>query len=104
MLSLAANRSGAVPLSGQTAVGNIYVFIAPENGVRQVRFYLDDPNRVGLPKQTENAVPYDFAGTASNGTAKPYDVTRLPGGVHSITAAVTLMDGSVKVASANFRR
>jgi N-acetylneuraminic acid mutarotase/glucose/arabinose dehydrogenase len=94
LLSLAPNRSNPVPLEGSTVDGPIHVFVSPTSGLNRVRFFLDDPNMVGAPRQTENSQPFDFAGTASNGTAVAFNATALATGTHSITAAIDRTDGT----------
>jgi len=101
-LSSSPNRSSPVPLAGQTVTGNIYVFVSPQTGVNQVRFFLDNPGMSGTPIKVENNAPWDFAGTASNGTANPYNSSQLTFGSHTITAAIDLSSGGTQVVSANF--
>jgi hypothetical protein len=98
------DRSGAVTLGGQTYAGSavIYVFLQPSTAVKTVRFYLDDPTRSRTPRQTESLAPYDFAGTALNGTANGFGLGSLSSGVHTITAAVLKLDGLTQVVSATF--
>jgi hypothetical protein len=98
-----ADRSGAVALDDQTVQGNVHVFVLPEAGASRVRFYLDDPNRTGSPRKSEGRAPWDFAGTAANGTAIPFDTTTIADGLHSITAAVDLTAGGTEVVTSNFR-
>jgi hypothetical protein len=104
MLSPSSNRSGALPLMGQAVTGNIYVYysyISPSasaNPVKQVRFWLDDPNPTnpaGAPRIVENVSPYDLGGTMSDGTAGALNTANLSKGVHTVTAQVTLADGTV---------
>ena len=57
-------------------------------GAKNVRFYVDDTGRTKAPLQTEATAPFDFAGTAANGTANPYATTKLTTGKHTITVAV----------------
>lgn len=102
MLSTSANRTNPVPLNGQTVPSTIYVFLLPETMVGQVRFFLDDPSMSGAPQQTENGAPYDFAGSTSNGKAKPFSTSSLSSGLHNITAAITLSSGGEQIMSADF--
>lgn len=100
--STKSDRSGAINLEGATASGNIYAFTSPDtSGISQVAFYLDDPNMTGTPKQVEKLTPYDFVG-GSTSTANPFDTTKVSDGSHTITAKVTLSDGTTKTASASF--
>ena len=101
MLSLASNRSNPAPLAGQTVTGNIYVFVSPESGASQVRFYLDNPPASGTPTWTESNPPWDFAGGAVS-AANPYNTANLANGAHSITASITLTSGATTVITANF--
>jgi PKD repeat protein len=104
MVSTSATRSGAVPLAGQPVSGNIYVFythISPDastNPVKQVRFWLDDPNPgnpTGAPRIVEQLSPYDLAGTMSDGAAAALNTAGLGSGIHTVTAQVTLADGTI---------
>jgi glucose/arabinose dehydrogenase/N-acetylneuraminic acid mutarotase len=102
LLSLSPDRSNPVPLEGQTVAGNIYAFTSPDTGASQVRFYLDDPTMAGSPKLTEKAAPYDFAGTASDGNAKPFDTKKITEEAHTITAAIDLPGGGAQVLEGTF--
>ena len=104
VVSTKPDRSGSVPLNGLSVSGNIYIsykLISPtaaSNPVKQVKFWLDDPqpgNPTGAPRITEATSPFDFAGTLSDGTAGAFDTTGLSKGLHKITAQVTLSDGTV---------
>src|SRR5438552_2215922 len=101
-LSAAADRSASSALQGQTVAGTIYVFTSPASGVTRVRFWLDNPQMSGTPRQTEGAAPWDFAGTAANGTANPTNTTTIPNGSHTITAAVDKSAGGTDVLSSTF--
>lgn len=102
LLSHAPDRSAAVPLEGEAVEGNIYVFTKPDAGVKQVKFYLDDPTRSKTPITTEGKAPWDFAGTASNGVANPFDSSTLADGLHTITAAVLYTDSTTEVITSSF--
>jgi PKD repeat protein len=104
LVSTKADRSGSVPLNGLSVSGNIYIsykLISPTaaaNPVKQVKFWLDDPqpsNPTGAPRLTEKASPFDFAGTLSDGTAAALNTGVLSKGLHSVSAQVTLNDGTV---------
>jgi N-acetylneuraminic acid mutarotase/glucose/arabinose dehydrogenase len=101
-VSTLPDRSGSVALNGQTVTQNIHVFTAPDAGVKSVKFWLDNTQMTGTPTKTENGAPYDFAGTAGNGSANPYDTTKLPDGPHSISTRIELLSGSVENLTANF--
>ncbi|MDQ3858089.1 MAG: choice-of-anchor D domain-containing protein, partial [Actinomycetota bacterium] len=102
LLSSRPDRSSPVALAGTTASNAIYVFVQPQSGVSRVRFYLDDPEQSGSPRQTEALAPYDFGGTAADGTAKPFDTESVADGPHTITAAVDLSAGGTDVLNATF--
>ncbi|WP_165495766.1 BACON domain-containing protein [Marinobacter halodurans] len=101
-VSLQPSRDGAVPLAGQTLTGEAYVFVPDVAGISRVRFYLDDPERLGSPIKTEGRAPWDFAGTVTGGSrpAYPFDFGTLSGS-HQITAAVDTTDG-LRVVTAGF--
>ncbi|HEX2029454.1 MAG TPA: PQQ-dependent sugar dehydrogenase, partial [Nitriliruptorales bacterium] len=101
-VSKALDRSAAGPLHGATVTGNAYVFTAPDTGVRRVSFWVDDPAMSGTPHRVEKGAPFDLAGTASDGTALPYDTTALSDGSHTVTAKVEPNKGTVEVVSATF--
>lgn len=104
LVSTKPDRSGSVPLNGLTVSGNIYIsykLISPttaSNPVKHVKFWLDDPtptNPTGAPRLVELSSPFDLSGTLSDGTAAALNTTELAKGVHTVTAQVTLSDGTV---------
>src|SRR6476620_10085650 len=62
-VSVNSDRSSAVRLDGSTAKGKIYVFVRSSKDLREVAFYLDDPQGTKQPIRTERAAPFDLAGT-----------------------------------------
>jgi hypothetical protein len=102
VVSTSPDRSSPVPLAGQSVADDIYVFTNPATGTSQVRFWLDDPGMTGSPDKVEKGGPWDFAGSASNGSANPYDTTRIPDGTHSITAEITLSAGGTEIVTSQF--
>ena len=94
-LSYSNDRSGSVLLDGRTVTGNIYIFTGPDDGVNGVDFFLD-----GSPYHSEGVAPFDFDGTAGNGTAYPYDTTQLSDGTYIISASCNMADGSTEDISA----
>jgi Purple acid Phosphatase, N-terminal domain/Calcineurin-like phosphoesterase len=96
------DRSGTVPLEGAVLAGERYIVAVPDAGATRVRFYLDDPGRARNPIKLENNPPWDFAGSAPNGTPLPYDTTRLSDGSHNITAAIEKTGGGTDVITATF--
>jgi hypothetical protein len=104
VVSTSSSRSNSVPLNGAPVSGNIYLsykLISPtatSKPAKQVKFWLDDPNPnspTGSPRRTDYSSPFDFAGTTSNGTATAFSTSGLGKGVHTVTAQVTLSDGTV---------
>jgi hypothetical protein len=83
-----------MPLDTTTLAGQAFPFVTSTKAIVEVRFYLDDPKLQGSPIQIERITPYDFTGTASNGTAKPFQTTQVPDGTHSISALVMYTDGT----------
>ena len=81
-VSLNSDRSNAVRLDGATVKGKIYVFVRNLEALNKVDFSLDSRQRTTPPLRTETDPPFDFAGTAGDGTAIPYDTTELPNCVH----------------------
>lgn len=94
MVSAAPDRSGATGLNGSTLAGDIYVFVPQQAGMTRVEFWIDNPQKTGSPNQRENLPPYDLAGTAKDDSALPFDTTLQADGSHTVTALVTLSDGS----------
>ncbi|MGH8873962.1 MAG: S-layer homology domain-containing protein, partial [Acidimicrobiia bacterium] len=101
-LSDSATRQPADLLEGETVGGDIYVFVGPDEGVTQVRFFVNDPTRSGTPYRVENFEKFDLEATAADGNANPSDSFRLDNGTNDVTAEVVLDDGSTKVVSAGF--
>lgn len=101
-VSTSPDRSAANPLQGSTLTGQVYVFLGPATGITRVRFFLDNPTATGTPTKTEGAAAYDLAGTASNGTALPYNANTLTAGQHSLTAAVDKSAGGTDLVTATF--
>jgi PKD repeat protein len=102
-MSTSGTRASPVPLHGQAVSGNIYIFYADlgpssgKNPVKQVKFWLNDPQPAtptGAPRMTENVAPFDFAGTATDGTAMPLNTAALPKGTHTVSARAVLSDGT----------
>ncbi|MBE9580321.1 MAG: tandem-95 repeat protein [Proteobacteria bacterium] len=102
LLSTSSDRSNSVSLQSETVTGNIFVFTGPDEGVEQVSFYLDDPDMNGAPRQVEEVIHYDFAGTAGDDSANPFDTTQISNGQHEITAFIELTAGGSRTVSATF--
>jgi O-antigen ligase len=94
-----ADRSGAVPLEGETLSADVFVFVTPElagGDIRRVRFVLDDRFF-----HEEWVAPYDFVG-GSVSTAVPWDTTSVSDGEHTIVAHVFFRGGAKEQVSARF--
>jgi hypothetical protein len=88
MVSATANRANPAALHGLNVGGsNLYVFVDPQGGIQQVRWYLDNTGSVFT---TETAAPWDLLG------GRPWDTvgSRVTDGQHKIIAAITFTDGS----------
>ena len=101
-VSLSPDRSNAVRLDGATVKGKIYVFVRNSETLDKVDFYLDYSSRTKPPIRTETDPPFDFAGTAADGTALPYDTTKLADGSHTIRAVLTWSNGRTSSRRGNF--
>jgi hypothetical protein len=102
LVSSTPDRGSPAPLQGRTVSGNVHVFVSPESGVVQVRFYLDDPNRTRSPRKVEKNAPWDFAGSAEDRSALPFDASTLSAGTHTITAAIDRSGGGTTVITSSF--
>ncbi|MDQ6607646.1 MAG: glycoside hydrolase family 16 protein [Actinomycetota bacterium] len=104
MFSLRPDRAKARTLAGQTlaATRRVYLFIPPSSGIAQVSFYLDDPKMINQPWTVARRSPYDLNGTQRGGSAKPFDLGSLADTKHTLTAAVTMRNRTVRVVSASF--
>jgi len=78
MMSASADRSSPSALQDRTVAGDVYVFVSPETGIVSVRFFLDDPTMSGAPLSTDTSGPWDLAGTAKGGSARPFDTRSSP--------------------------
>jgi hypothetical protein len=98
------------PLADARLAGNIYVVAEPVAGlsVGEVRFWIDDPDRLGAPDTTEGSAPWDLAGTdTDSGDALPWNSaggdTALSEGSHEVTAtAYASGDGELATTTASF--
>src|SRR4051794_36944519 len=60
VVSLASNRTDASPLAGKSLVGRVYIFVGTINGIRKVRYFLDDPQMSHPPRRVTSTPPFDF--------------------------------------------
>jgi len=91
-ISREPNRSTPAALNGSTlSESPAYIFLSPINGVRRVEFYVDAAT---APAMVETVAPFDFARTASDGSAIAWLPTSLSTGTHTMRARVTLTGSS----------
>ncbi len=103
-LSLNPDRSSASRLDGSRVNGKIYVFVRNSKKLDKVDFYIDSPKwRKGAPVRTDKKAPFDLAGTASDGTARPYNTAKLTDGTHTIRAVMTRTDGTTYTRRGRFK-
>jgi glucose/arabinose dehydrogenase/N-acetylneuraminic acid mutarotase len=101
-VSATSDRANSVPLDGATVSGQRYVFLTPPEGLTRVRFWLDDAARVNAPYSSDDAMPWDFAGTNADGTPKAWDTTTVGDGPHTITAEISKAKGKKTIVTATF--
>ncbi len=99
LFSARADCSAPGALDGASLSGTTYIFVSPASGIRRVRFYLDDPAHSSA-RQTEWSAPWDFAGTAADGSALPLAAETLTDGAHTISAVVDLSGGGTETLNA----
>jgi hypothetical protein len=110
LVSTSSSRSPSTPLQGSSlpASASVYIFTsdgsgtANPSGVSQVSYWLDDTAMTGTPTHVENFTPYDFVGTADDGTAEAWNTSSIATGTHTITESVTLTSGSAETYTATF--
>ena len=91
LLSLSPDKSGAVPLNGETVSGEIFVFTNTDDSVEGVTFFID-----GELIRMERVAPHDLAGTVrGDGTglerdARPFDSSDLEDGEHEMVVEIDL--------------
>ncbi len=90
LVSSNADRSGAVNLGGATLSGSRYIFLNRQEAT-SVSFYIDGASAASA---VERLVPYDFATTAPDGSARPLDTTTLADGAHTLKAVMLKGDRS----------
>jgi hypothetical protein len=103
-VSLNSDRSSAARLDGSRVNGKIYVFVRKSKALDKVDFYIDSPQwRKRPPVRTDKKAPFDFAGTASDGTARPYNTAKLADGTHTIRVVMTWADGTTSTRRGRFK-
>lgn len=103
-LSLSPDRAGAVPLLGRSLAEPAYIHIGGADGVRGVRWYLDDPEMQRPPLAADWSAPYDLAGSGADGQALPYDPAGLTPGWHTLTARLSMTASAAQVLRVRFQR
>ncbi len=101
-VSLKKERTNATPLSGAILAGRVYIFVSTDKPLQKVIFYVDGSPGTSQPWQVESFAPYDFNGTAADGSAMAFDVSKLSGSAHSITAQYEFSDGTISSETASF--
>ena len=103
-LSLNSDRSSAARLDGSTVNGKIYVFVRDSKNLDKVAFYIDSPQwRKKPPVRTDKKAPFDLAGTATDGTARPYNTAKLADGTHTIRVVMTWANGTTSTRRGRFK-
>ncbi|WP_413450013.1 metallophosphoesterase family protein [Georgenia phoenicis] len=101
-MSAAPDRTDPVPLDGAEVRGDVHVFVTPETGLSKVEFFVDDPQLRRKPYKSEGNAPWDLAGSATDGSALPYDTWGLADGAHTVTARLTSTSGARSTVTAAF--
>jgi hypothetical protein len=108
LVSTSSSRSSPSSLAGSSLSGSAYIFTSNSTrtpdptGITQVRYWLDDTAMSGTPTHVENVVPYDFVGTADDGSAEAWNAGSLASGTHTITQSVTPTSGAAQSYTATF--
>jgi hypothetical protein len=95
-VSMSSDRSDPEIMQGQTLAGDVYIHTSLNLVAASVGFYLD-----GSFHRTESAEPFDFNG-GTVASARPFNVSNLTAGTHTVTARATLDDGSFETAQGSF--
>ena len=90
-------------LDASAVKGKIYVFVRDSKTLDKVDFYLDRSRRTKRPIRTDRSAPFDLVGTAADGTALPYDTTKLADCSHSIRVVLTWADGTTSSRRGDFK-
>ena len=99
MFSTNANRTSALALNGATLSTSVAVFEPTESDLVAATFWLDDPQRRGLPNRIDLDAPFDYGGSKSNGTA---NLVKFSKGQHRITVMLVFSDGFIDTFTATF--
>ncbi|MFN8076567.1 MAG: glycoside hydrolase family 16 protein [Kineosporiaceae bacterium] len=101
VVSASASRVNSVALQGTQLTGQVYVQALPKSPVEEVTFYLDDPNMQTHLVGAELYTPYDLAG-GDQLEAKPWNVSDLTPGVHTLYVRTIDSEGNMEVSRASF--
>ena len=103
-VSLNSDRSSAARLDGSKVNGKIYVFVRNSKTLDKVDFYIDSPRWTDRPPvRTDKKAPFDLAGTRTDGTARPYNTTKLADGTHTIRVVMTWASGRTSTWRGRFK-
>ena len=98
-VSVLADRSGAIALSGTALSGDRFVFLTPTTNLTTVSFWLDDPTMKTAPLRTERLAAFDFWSTAADHSALPWNTRTAADGRHTISASAVTRSGSVSTSA-----
>jgi hypothetical protein len=97
-VSTSPNRSNPTALVGATLTGKVAIFLPlSTTNVRSVDFSVD-----GQPYPQDAAAPFDLRGTLPSGAARLLSTRLLADGPHTVTAKITLTNGTVKLRTVPF--
>ena len=103
VISKNSDRSSPIALESSTLLGLVYIeLLSTSQAIKNIQFFLDTTSGSDAPFSTEGIVPYDFNGTATDGTARALDTSTLPNGAHFIYALVTLTDETIIAVRSDF--
>lgn len=103
LVSDSSDRSSPRPLDGATlGSGGAHVFVAERADIEKVSFWLDDPTRKKKARKVETNAPWDFAGSAKDDAALPWDPGSVSAGTHTVTVLVALSDGTTALVHSTF--
>ena len=86
LVSTSPSRGSASALSGASLSGSVYIFTsdgthsANPAGISKVSYWLDNPAMTGAATHVENFVPFDFVGTADDGSAEAWSTSSVSAG------------------------
>jgi hypothetical protein len=108
LVSTSPTRGSPSSLSGANLSGSAYIFTgdasksASPAGISQVSYWLDNKAMTGIATHVEKVTPYDFVGTASDGTAEAWLTSSVSSGTHTLTQAVVPISGATQTLTATF--